>query len=129
MALSPLCFSLMYPKSTLFWAIMSFIWIQIPGPTVDSHFYSLAVNEINYWVKIIMPGFLSLWENTFGELIQDFEKATSPFLPPVYLNYSNRWHMDFPPQKRYKYISISPVYFISLINILVAQQWVVQTCI
>lgn len=99
MALSPLCFSLRYPKSTLFWAIMSFIWVQIPAPTVDSHFYSSAVTEINYWVKFIMPGFLSLWGNTFGELIQDLEKTTSPFLPPAYLNCSNRWHMDFFPQK------------------------------
>lgn len=111
-----LCLSLMCPKSTLFGAIMSFIWVQTPASMMDSHFYSSAVTEISHWVNFIMPDFLSLWGNTFrrthsGPVLTGFEEATSPFLLPAYLNCSSRCACGFPPQRVHIYFHQSYLFY------------------
>lgn len=128
-ALSLLCFSPVCPKAMLFWASMPCLWIQIPAPMVDSHFYS-SVTEINHLVKFIMPGFLSLRGSTFqgthsGLVLKGFEKDTSPVLSPVCLNYSDGWSITFFFQ--WILIYFHQACFISLANISEVQQLVLET--
>lgn len=101
--LSPLCFSLMCLKAALFWALMSFLGGSNISPNDRCTCLLSPVTKMCHWVKFVIPGLLSLRENPFqrsylGPCVKHLRKSLHQCYPPVCLNYSNRWSVNFFPE-------------------------------